>query len=64
MRESEEFNQFQRGCIDQGNAFHALALWTPQGVLAIALNAALQKRKAKQTITQLTQVDGIVNTNP
>jgi hypothetical protein len=28
------------------------------------LNAAEQKRKAKQKITQTTQVDGIANTNP
>jgi hypothetical protein len=38
--------------------------WTAQGVLAIALYAALQKRKAKQIITQTTQLDGNFNTSP
>jgi hypothetical protein len=37
---------------------------TAQGVLAIALSAAEQKRKAKQTITKTTQLDGNLNTSP
>jgi hypothetical protein len=43
---------------------HCGMSWTSQGVLAIALHAALQKRKAKQKITQTAQFDGNFNTTP
>jgi hypothetical protein len=38
--------------------------WTSQGVPAIALYAALQKRKAKQTITQTTDLHSSRHTTP
>jgi hypothetical protein len=37
---------------------------TSQGIPAIALCAALQKRKAKQKITQITQFVGNFNMSP